>query len=467
MKKVAVIHGELENALQKKCIEVLSQTILDYTIEYPVCFKFDETADYSKYNCIYIGTKKNNPYIEKISKEEIIGKEGYSITVKDGVVIIEGGDDAGVLYGCVDFYNKYIVSLEYTDDDANFWLNPFEKETLPDFEYTSSPAVVNRGIWTWGHVIYDYKHFFDNMVKLKMNTVIIWNDFVPVNGKEMIDYAHSVNIKVIFGFSWLWDVDCAKNDLNNLEGFSEEIFEKYEKEYACLGLDGIYFQSFTELQVEEIGGVLIADAVTKFVNDTAKLFFNKYPDLELQFGLHASSVKKRLEYISRVDNRVRIVWEDCGAFPFSYLPSDVDDFENTKKLTEKIAVLRGDGDSFGVVTKGLTKLDWNTFEHPMGAQFVGTSTKFMKQNRIIRKNRIWKYLQAYWLTNSDKAHEMTRLMADVKKGDLYITALVEDGMFEENIMFSVALFSEMMWDCKTETQKMINEVALRNYVDFA
>ena len=62
---------------------------------------------------------------------------------------------------------------------------------------------------------------------------------------------------------------------------------------------------------------------------------------------------------------------------------------------------------------------------------------------------------------------MTRLMADVKKGDLYITALVEDGMFEENIMFPVALFSEMMLDCKTETQKMINEVALRNYVDFA
>ena len=58
-------------------------------------------------------------------------------------------------------------------------------------------------------------------------------------------------------------------------------------------------------------------------------------------------------------------------------------------------------------------------------------------------------------------------MNDAKKGDFYITALVEDGMFEEKIMFPVALFSEMMWDCETDTDKMINEVALRNYVDFA
>ena len=58
-------------------------------------------------------------------------------------------------------------------------------------------------------------------------------------------------------------------------------------------------------------------------------------------------------------------------------------------------------------------------------------------------------------------------MSDAKGGDLYITPLVEDGMFEENIMFVVALFSEMMWDTKTPTSEMISEVALRSYVDFA
>lgn len=466
MKKIAIIYGELKNGVQKKAVEQLSKILLDYTVEYPVCFEYSDSKDYSDFLCIYIGTKENNPYIKMNSKAELSKAEEYAIKVSDGTVIIEGSDDAGVLYGCIDFYNKYIVKCEYTDDDSTFWVNPFENDTLPDFEYSSAPSVKDRGIWTWGHVIYDYKGFFDNMVKLKMNTVIIWNDFVPVNAKELIEYAHGINIKVIFGFSWLWDVDCAKADLKNLDKFSVEIFEKYEDEYAHLGLDGIYFQSFTELQTEEIGGVLIADAVTDFVNKTSQLFFDKYPDLELQFGLHATSVRNRLDYIKNVDNRVRIVWEDCGAFPFSYLPNNIKDFEDTCSLTEEIATLRGKSDCFGVVTKGLTKLDWRAFEHPQGPQLIGTSSKYMKENRIIRKRRIWRYLQAYWLTNADKAHEMTKLMADLKKGDLYITALVEDGMFEENIMFPVALFSEMMWDCNIDTNKMINEAALRNYVDF-
>lgn len=467
MKKVAIIHGKLDNALQKKAVEVLSKIVLDYTIDYPICFEYESEKDYSDFNCIYLGTKENNPYIAQNSKAGNIPWEGYDLRVENGVAVIEGGDDAGVVYGCIDFYNKYIVNFEYTDDDNCFIINPFAGEKLPDYKHSSSPAIKERGIWTWGHVIYDYKGFFDNMLQLKMNTVIIWNDHVPVNAKELIEYAHSLNIKVIFGFSWLWDVDCAKNDLTHLDGFSEEIFQKYEKEYSALGLDGIYFQSFTELQTEEIGGVLIAEAVTDFVNKTASLFFEKYPDLELQFGLHATSVKQRLNYIKNVDNKIRIVWEDCGAFPFSYLPNNIGGFDETCTLTKEIANLRGKEDCFGVVTKGLTKLDWSAFEHPQGPQFIGTSTEFLKHNRIMRKAKIWKYLQAYWLTNAPKAHEMVKVMKEAKNGDLYITALVEDGMFEENIMFPVALFSEMMWDCDTDTNKMINEVALRNYVDFA
>ena len=52
-------------------------------------------------------------------------------------------------------------------------------------------------------------------------------------------------------------------------------------------------------------------------------------------------------------------------------------------------------------------------------------------------------------------------------GNLLITALVEDGMFEENLMFPVALYSEMLWDCNSDFKEMITEVALRDYVTFA
>lgn len=465
MKKFVIIHGELNNDIQKNAVKILSQFLLDYTFEYPACFKFGEEILNENSRPIYLGTKNNNKFIKNNSSKTLTKSQEYAISVKNEVTVIEGFDDLGMLYGAIDFYNKYIVKFEFPHDDR-YCVN-FFKDAMPDFEFSSSPAVNDRGIWTWGHVIYDYRDFIDNMMKLKMNTIIIWNDYVPVNSKEMVNYAHSCGIKIYWGFAWGWDTNCNLISIDDLKTKSNEIFAKFKRDYASLGGDGIYFQSFTELKTETLGGKLIADAVTEFVNDTSLLFYEEYHDIEIQFGLHATSVKDRLEFIKKTDKRIRIVWEDCGSFPFSYIPNDLDTFNETKKLAEEIAVLRGNDDKFGVVTKGLTKLSWFEFSHLEGPLYIGTSSKAMKENRIARKRKIWKYLQAYWLTNSDKVYEMIKTMASAKNGDLVVTALVEDGMFEENIMFPVALFSEMLWDNKTEINQMINEVALRDYVEFA
>ena len=86
----------------------------------------------------------------------------------------------------------------------------------------------------------------------------------------------------------------------------------------------------------------------------------------MQFGLHATSVNNRLEFIKTVDPRIRIVWEDCGAFPFAYMPNNLQNFDATKKFIGEISNLRGKDDRFGVVTKGLVKLDWTQFEHSKG-----------------------------------------------------------------------------------------------------
>ena len=91
----------------------------------------------------------------------------------------------------------------------------------------------------------------------------------------------------------------------------------------------------------------------------------------------------------------------------------------------------------------------------------------MKENRIERKRRIWRYIQAGWLTNSDKAYDMIQEMCHIKSGDFCAFALVEDGMFEENVMYPVALYSEMLWDCHRDVKSMMREVALRGYVCFA
>ena len=183
--------------------------------------------------------------------------------------------------------------------------------------------------------------------------------------------------------------------------------------------------------------------------------------------LLSQELGQKLEYIEKVDKRIRIVWEDAGSFPFSYLPDDVEDFEETNELAKKIATLRGADDNFGVVTKGFTKLNWKIFEYATGSFHIGTGTEFFKDNRVMNKRKVWKYFQSYWITNAPLAYKVIKTMADAKKGGLCITALVEDGMFEKDIMFPVALYSEMLWDNNTDINKMINEVALRNYVTFA
>lgn len=466
IKKIAILHGELRTGLQKKAVAVLSEILLDYTMEYPYCIPCNAAGDLSDYTVICIGTKENNAYLCAHSSTVFTHAEEYAICVKDGRVTIEGSDDAGVLYGCMDFYHKYVTVCEHPDNDIDYWRNCFARD-LPDFEYSSYPAVKDRGIWTWGHVIYDYRGFIDHMAKLKMNTLIIWNDRVPVNAADLVAYAHDAGVKVIWGYAWGWENGCHKVDLSRISEQSESILARYEREYAHLGGDGIYFQSATEVNQETIGGVLVAKAVTDFVNQTAALFYEKYPDLEIQFGLHATSVKDRLDVISEVDPRIRIVWENCGAFPFAYIPKKLSNFDETVDFVNRIAVLRGADDRFGAVTKGLTKLYWPDFEHMPESLNIGVSSDFMKENRVIRKRRVWRYLQAYWITNADKAAEMLRVMTEAKKGDLTVTALVEDGMFEANVMYPVALFAELLWDAETDVKELMSSVALRSYVTFA
>lgn len=467
MKKIVIIYGDNLTQLQRRAIERLSVVFFEYTQTYPVCFKYNETfaTNAEEFVCVYMGTKENNPMVAKLSDAVLTKAEEYAIIVKDNVVVIDGYDDAGVLYGAIDFYDKYVLRYAHADFRPG-WFNIFEWDKLTDDRLQSAPDVLERGLWTWGHVIYDYKKYFEHMMLLKLNRVVIWNDFVPFNANEIVEYAHSCNIKVIWGFSWLWDTACNRIDPRNLDGKEADIFQKFEREYANIKGDGIYFQTFTELNEDNINGVVVADAATEFVNRTAKLFYEKYPNLKIEFGLHATSVKEKLSFIKKTDPRIKIVWEDCGAFPFDYLPSAIKNFAETKELVGKIANLRGKDDNFGVVTKGVTNLDWGKFKHLEGRQNLGVSSKISKEELLLPRRNVWRYIQACWIANADKALEMVQEMHRLKEGRLSVDALVEDGLFEENVMYPVALYAEMLWNKDVELKSVMREVALRSYVAF-
>ncbi|MBE6570696.1 MAG: hypothetical protein E7656_00410 [Ruminococcaceae bacterium] len=465
MKDNIIVFGKYRG-IQENAINYLSELIFDYTGTVPACVSSSEYLAKENARCFFVGTLNDNMQIKNISNNRLCNAEEYRIKITDGNVYIEGYDDGGVLYGCLDFYNEYLMKQEKTQSSDPYITNPFDSDFV-EFDFSACPSVKNRGLWTWGHVVYNYRSYIKNMAMLKLNTLIIWNDHVPLNAASVIEYAHSYNIKLIWGYPWGWDTNCNEIDLASLEKYTENIVEYYEKNYADLGGDGIYFQSFTELSTDKIGDKLIAETVTDFVNKTAGILLDKHPDLKLLFGLHATSVKEKLEFIKNTDKRIHIIWENCGAFPYDYLPQNVENFAETLDFTTKIFTLRGMDEKAGVVLKGCTKLDWSKFVHQQGSYCLGQMSDEFIEKKASEKKDIWRYVQAFWLRNADKVYETIKTIHDISNGDTYITALVEDGAFEKNIYFQVALLSNMLFDCNKPYEDIISDTAQSKYVVFA
>ena len=451
MKKWILIY-EKYNMAFKKLFAIVSEYV---TVS---CIKYSDLkeSDVKDANLIYIGA---NPYIT-------FPEEGHRIKVfKEGekqIIVIVGDGDTNTLYGVVDFKNKYLVKAENADTHQPvYYFYKLFQDNMPDYDKTFHADTKDRGLWTWGYVIYDYRGYIDNMVNLKLNMLIIWNDCVPLNAKELVDYAHENGVKVIWGFSWGWGLNCMETDVTELDKIKDEVIENYERDYSSLGGDGIYFQTFTETSEEKIGNVLIAEAAVSLVNDTASEILEKHPGLYIQFGLHATSVKNKLEFIKKVIPEVSVVWEDCGAFPYRYMAKDVSDLDETIEFTKKIRDLRDGG--FGVVLKGMTALDWSNFHHQPGPYIIGEYDRKFVDSKTEEKLPIWKYIQSYWIKNAEYAKKII----DLYDENTMVAALVEDGCFERYAWYPVALYAEMLWDKSRDVKDILNDTALMKDVKFA
>ena len=449
--------------IQKNAINMLSgflSGLISYTLPVRYVQKLS-SEEIKENNIIAVGCCETHPILSDYKQQGLLAppkkEEGYSIYVGETdkndsqTIAIAGADEKGVLYGCMQFLGEYCGSKLYEKGDlwsGKFFDFPLEKR-LPKYNISTYPAVKNRAIWTWGYVIYDYKAFFDNMARLRLNEVVIWNDFVPFNAKDIVEYAHSLGIKVIFGFSCGWTTNCEQimEELcsqNGLQTLKENVLYTYKTQYADTDCDGIYFQSFTEMNTDKVNGKCVAEIVTELVNDIAGELLKQYPTLHIQFGLHATSVKEHLDILATVDKRVRIVWEDCGAFPYNYYPDSIEDFPETYELTKKLLLLRGQNEKFGAVFKGMLKLDWGTFEHHKGSFILGERTTSFINERQTIKNKIWKIIRGDWLKNAEFLRKTIELI--VQNGnDAIVQALVEDSMFENKITLPVAIYAQLLW----------------------
>lgn len=439
-------------------VQRVLQQFVPYVIEVHSAAQVEETQG----NLILIGIARENPLLGELETKGLIRRPGssqsYTMTCIESpwqrgmkIVAISGYDPAGVMYGAVDFAKK--LSSLMPDDPAS-WQHALD--ALEHFDISESPVIENRGLWSWGYVIYDYRGYFDNMARLKMNRIIIWNDVPPINSKELIQYAHDRGIKVIFGFSWGWGTAANLSNENDLAKANQQVLREYREHYRQLGLDGIYFQTLTENNHTSEDGHSTAYLATKWVNAIAQPLLQEDPSLHIEFGLHATSIQEHYPDLRALDPRVVITWEDAGVMPYSYDPiisvpqseamDGPPDAGRTLEYSKKLATFRDSQSEFSMVAKGWTTLRWkDEFEHHRSF-ILGERSRSFIQSREHQRRARWASVNAQWLNNYPVALRFFGELRKSCKGTMTVEGLIEDGLFEERLQPSAVLLGEMLWN---------------------
>lgn len=423
-------------------------------------------------NCLLVGTPQENRWVASFVEQGRIAlppdAEGFTIKSFENpwhagrlMVVISGQTPVGVLRGVETFNCRIWRAWE---PGAPSLYNPGclpgaalqDEEGASHLKFTSyltmseAPAITERGLWTWGYVVYDYRRFLDNMARLKLNCLTIWNDVPPVNCADIIAYAHERGVRLILGFPWGWGMDYDLADPADRLKIQAQVLDHYQRYIAPLQPDGIYFQTLTEHHATHLAGRSTAAWAGELVNQVASQLYEITPRLDIRFGLHATSIGEHYTDLAGLDPRVTIVWEDAGALPFSYDPvlelNEVS-FEQTLDYARRLAAFRP-GSTFAMVAKGWTTLDWqNEFEHH-GAYLMGIRKPGFTRQRLEQKQARWDRVNAAWQQYAPQAQAFYRALLEASRGRMSVLGLVEDGLFEERIQPSVARLAEMLWDLR-------------------
>lgn len=422
-------------------------------------------------NAFLVSCYSESKIIQKYVEPNEVPVDGFLVKVipnpdntEGRFVILTAHTEQELFYSVVSFLDDYIPKYA-PRGGTNLMPDLIFDKVLPECSYTDIPDFTVRSVFTWGHSINDYRNYIENLARMKFNELIIWNDYIPINMSEIIEYAHSYGIKVILGYSWGWNE--ARNIATqfteeNIKMFKESAVSEYREKYSSINCDGIYFQSFTERKEEYIGGRLIAELVTDLVNKVAEELWKINPSLRLLFGLHATSVKKRMNIMAKVDPRIELYWEDCGSFPYDYSTSvyDEKEYEETLSFTKEMLTLRG-GKGVALVFKGVMMLDWNLFVHQSGPYIMGENSPLVAaHDKAIRANS-WREYSAGWIKNGEYAHRMIRYIKENKIGDV---GMCLAGTFDGGIYFPTAVCAQMFRNTEDDYSEVMRKVACRSCI---
>lgn len=430
-------------------------------------------------NAVILGTWDEYPGFASVFDREKIGKGGYGVRIcenpayPDGRLVYLCGDTpAAVFYAAVDFVDDVLTDEAPVYDASIHFKNELFTCPLALCETYQTPAVDTRSVFTWGHPIDNVREYFFRLARMKINEVILWNDYLPLNAAEVVEIAHSYGISVIWGYSWGWSFSVGQTDLSApgaLAALQEKILAEYRASYAQAPGDGIYFQSFTEIEQDAIGGVNIAAAVTELVNRTAAALLAEYPGLRLIFGLHASSVRGHLDTLAATDPRVEILWEDLGGFPYKAYPTfnDFTDMASFKAaqlpFVDRLYSLRAAG-GCGIVCKCMLTMDWSRGRvvHQAGPYVLGNASAPTRAHDARLTEKIWRFYSASWVEDGKYAYELVRHITEKTGGH---TRLCLAGNFIDKIYFPTALCAEAFWNTARPYEETRKRVLLRDWVN--
>ena len=420
-------------------------------------------------NLIIVGTRAESPLAARFVSADEVPMGGYAVKVVNApsnpegrIVVITANESERLPEGAVAFIDDYPArhaplhgGLQYPDRIFDF--------DLPPDLLASTPGFRARSVFAWGHTLNDYRGYLRDLSRLRMNRLILWNDVVPLNMPDIIQTAHAYGIEVFPGFAWGWIDGCANiTDISQkrLDKLREDVVRNYEENYSELGCDGIYFQSFTERGDDTIGGRQIAETVTDFVNATSADLLQLHPDLKIEFGLHAPSVRTHLDQIARVDSRVEIVWEDCGTFPYNYIPvvHSEEDYLEAEHFTDQMLDLRPDAPT-GLAFKGMATIDWcGGFVNQRGPFILGDNVpELLVHDRGLRDDA-WRMFSAQWVRYGRYALRLARHIHEKTQGDCHLCMV---GLLDGGRWLPEALCSEIFWSPLDNWDDLLERVMMR------
>ncbi len=468
--------GELERYAAADAAALLQQH-LPYVLQTHVggC----EKRRLKQHNLLLVGTRESNGLIASLVAAGKLRPprkaQSYAVKVLPSpfgaarqVLVLAGADPRGALYAARDWehycHDPYCAALAPRSRPQPHVAKrprrpaPFH-QPVPQWDLASAPAVAQRGIWTWGHVVYDYRRFLEHMSRWKMNTLICWNDFAPGNAAEVVDFAHRVGIEVIWGYTWCWGEEVDPNDPAELASWRDRVIRTYERQYLPVGGDGVYFQTFTETHQKKIGPKTVAELAARWVNEIAGALLSRHPGLRVQFGVHAISIRRNFRRLKAVDPRVSIVWEDAGGFPYSYDVGDVATIDRTAAYTRRLAGLRAPDEDVGFVLKGMGSLSWPTFEHQLGPYVMGRADRDFIRRRAAMLAARWKHVELGWRRNLPAVCKTVRAALAARPKRLTVTGLVEDALWEENMYLPPCLLAEALWNPRENPDRIVEKVS--------